>query len=543
MVQQAGNNSSLHAFFDNLASFDTETTSVDRKTARIWQLGFAGSQTGIDSESVVNPFFVRDGNDTLVPEVLDPDQFKDKLTNINEEFSRKAAAKGQFNTIFQRHQDLWDGKVSSGLTLSLSTALEETLGKGLQNSDILVMQNANFENNVIANQYKEGLIHKDTMDRITSRMENVRLDIDGGVSHLFQVPPEVERHARQARKIMALEYLPEDIKAKSTFDKYTMAMNRMVDSYKVAFNTPNRKAIVVEQMDITRALYANAIQQGYMERRYADVGLKMDFLTNALLGRDEAHTALSDSKDTKEVFSRTWEMLEELRSGNAISDQTKTDLAKIHKAQALHVNEQFLTTVKSVLNDFDQNGGTNYSAKTRGNFYTPPTLIKNKSTGDVVPLPMQKHGSRSWTTDLDEAMDNILHNYRTFDDTQFREEFVQGVKESIRGKGTSITLQDIGKKVDTFDPSKLPQTPNGLIPQSLSSSWWEESTTLFGREMSRKAKGGIIGGAAALVGYMALKDSPKPKEENSYVAQQFYDDQYLGTEFVNFNNRNKHYMY
>lgn len=47
------NHNSVDAFFNNLASFDTETTGINTKSSRIWQLGFTGNKK--DIEEVVNP--------------------------------------------------------------------------------------------------------------------------------------------------------------------------------------------------------------------------------------------------------------------------------------------------------------------------------------------------------------------------------------------------------------------------------------------------------------------------------------------------------
>ena len=42
---------------------------------------------------------------------------------------------------------------------------------------------------------------------------------------------------------------------------------------------------------------------------------------------------------------------------------------------------------------------------------------------------------------------------------------------------------------------------------------------------------------------MAFQGRPDPVEKNyDNVSEQFYDEQYLGTAFVDFRERNKHYM-
>ncbi len=68
---------SIDAFFNDLASFDTETTGINTKSARIWQLGFTSNKK--DIEEVVNPLL--DSNNK--PLSLSNEDFIKGLREIN----------------------------------------------------------------------------------------------------------------------------------------------------------------------------------------------------------------------------------------------------------------------------------------------------------------------------------------------------------------------------------------------------------------------------------------------------------------------------
>lgn len=525
--QRGGSPTSIYDFFDNLASFDTETTGVDTTSDRIWQAGF--TKKGIDAQVVVNPFFTFDDQSgSHIPKHSTTWGFNNDIRFSNGKFSLDASMRGDFNDLLREHR-------AGTLSDSLSDTLDKTIGN-ISRGDVLVLQNHNFENKLIQQGYNDGLVNQSTYDRIKDRMEYTTIGKDGGTSGLLTPPTQAASYSRDAAFIYNAKYLDSATNSREVFSKYTNALNKTVDAYRSAIETPNRGAVVVEQMDITKALYANAVQAGMMEPQHAQIGLKMDFLTQALYSRAEKHTALSDSKDTLDVFKDTWKMVDELRTNN-VSEETKKVLVKINDSQYKEVHRQFMDSISSVLKDFESKGFTKYSAKGGVSMY--PTHIKEASSGNINVLRGQSSGFNTKVTVLDTALDNVLSRYSQHGNSEIRENYVNTVKSSLTSKGLDKTILKTEQIKSGFDLDSLPNSK----PVSTSASWWGESTDLFGRQMSRRAKVGIIGGAILGLGYMWNKDSPESKEENSYVAQQFYDEQYLGTQFVNFNERNKHYMY
>ena len=61
--------------------------------------------------------------------------------------------------------------------------------------------------------------------------------------------------------------------------------------------------------------------------------------------------------------------------------------------------------------------------------------------------------------------------------------------------------------------------------------------------MKEKTRNKVLIGGALGLGAMAMTTRPAPVEQDtSNVSENFYDEQYLGTAFVDFKERNKHYM-
>lgn len=519
----------IYDFFDRLASFDTETTGIDTSKDRVWQAGF--TKKGIDTEEVINPFFHLNVNTgELDPDFLTPDEFKERLRLGNGAFSEKAFLSGNFDSVIKEH-------ATGNLSNSLGDALDKTLGN-LSRGDVLVLQNHNFENKLIQTGYENGLIDGGAYERIKNKMEYTSVDaMTQKTTGVLQTPLAAAAHVRSASFLYNSSYIDSVTDKKSIFKNYTNTLNKAMDAYSAAIASPTRGAIVIEQMDVTRSLFANAIEAGLMDSRHSQIGLKLDFLNKALGYQEEAHTALADSQDTLRVFKRTWEMNNELRSGN-ISTATRDTISTINTMQYTEVHKQFMDSVSSVLTDFDTKGYTRYAKK--GSIHLSPLHVQEASTGNIDILPGRSSGgTRKEITALDTALNNILSRYSEHDNKELRNQYIDKVRESLNSDGVSKTVLFTDSYRSSFNLDDLKVGS----PLQSNQSWWSDQDHLFGRQMSRGAKYSLIGGTILGLGYMMSKDSPEKQEENSYVAQQFYDEQYLGTQFVNFNERNKHYMY
>ena len=203
----------------------------------------------------------------------------------------------------------------------------------------------------------------------------------------------------------------------------------------------------------------------------------------------EAHTALSDSKDTIDVFKKTWTMLEELRTGT-VSDTTKDILVSLNEKQYGEAHKQFLKSVDGVLNDIDRQGYTKFSR--RGSFYAPQRSIYDASTGNISIIDGASVGrndaNKGRISALDTALANIESRYSDHGNASLRAEHIDNIKEAYQQGGIKKAIllsEDMKSKFRTED---LP-IAKGV---STDASWWKEKTTLLGKEMNRGTKSGLI---------------------------------------------------
>lgn len=517
-------------FKNRILSFDTETTGLDVKSedlgkrSRIWQIGLAEKE-GKGLEYHTSPFYEMDvSTKKLTPY---PKMNKaDLVTNLRKSnglFSETAFREGNFIGFVD---DYLKGNLST-----LDHALSETLGK-IKASDVIVLQNMNFENTMLKSSLDQGLISPNVYTKIADRMETVSLSTNGQPLHLFERPLEVQRLMREADMIYHTEYL--NNQSESSFSDYRERLNKSLDVYKTRMNDPNRNgALAVELQDITKTFFANAAEKGYLEKGSVTLGLNVDFLSRNILGRSEKHTALSDSVDTIELFDKILNMDSEIKKGS-VSEGTKEILSRIKKDQPNELNKRFLSSVRSVINDFKIHKKTNI--KDNYSWYNPESTLRTKvgGTEQVDKLIEVSTGKKGSEKNINVALDTVLDTYKNYQDDIGgfnRENYVNSIKESFN---QNRNYSEIHKQVDADYYNFKSSEHQGSLLNS------KPKTTGEGKSNTKFA---LLAGVGAGLAYMWL--TPKPRE-NPYtdynVSEQFYDDQYLGTAFVDFKERNKHYM-
>lgn len=502
-------NSNLTRFYDRLASFDTETTGLNVSKDNIWQLGFTSSSSSIESE--VNPFLIYDHKKskwTNSRRFLKTDDYVKALRTINGEFSEASYRSGAFNKNIR--------SFSKKSLKNINEGFINTIGN-IKESDILVMQNHKFENRLLLDKRIKNLIDEDNYNRVKDRFQFVSTKDEG----LFNTPPKVQSALRDA-EFKKYTRLDGNINInKLDIRTYTQSMNKVIDEYKAAISNSS-KAIVVEQMDITKALYANAIDKGFMRAENNSIGLSIDFLTRSLYNTKEKHTALSDSKDTLKVFKDSWKMIEELRSGN-ITKETKENLKKIVDNQEFEKTTQFNKTVSSVLNDFKTRGTTSVG------FHRSTNELIDTTSNIVHTVNSVSVGSDRYTSNFNDAMDKIALRFNSKD----KIDYIDNLKNMYNNNNTFESINNTHNLSISLGREQFNST----------TKLGEESTKIIdtSNKIPRSLKIGLAIGAGLL--YMGMKDSPKIEDKNTYASQDFYDEQYLGTVFFESENRNKHYMY
>ena len=527
---------SVRNFFSSkveIKSFDTETTGLDtdsvnfNKRAKIYELGLANN--GIDGvEEHVNPFFIFGKDKKPTQEVLSKQSAETRLKLMNGGFSLKAHEKGNFKELLNK------------FPLQLKS-LDETLSSMFENvksKDVIVLQNMNFENKILKSSYDQGLISKETYEGIANRMNTVSLDKKGDLLHLFERPASVQEKMREADMIFNTEYLFN--RSEESFQKYRTLLNESMEIYKSVINDPNRSgAVAVELMDVTKTFMANAADKGFLSKEASTLGLNMDFLMQAMSLGEESHTALQDAKDTITVYNKLLTANQELLDNN-ISDETKTLLTRITESQPKEVNRKFISTVRSILSDFNIKGNTKLTD--RYSWYSPEVNLREGSDYSIK-LDQVLTKRKQTTTNLNDALLNALDRYSIYNDDLDgfnRKEYV----DNLLKNNTSATSMYSQVDSDYFKGVGNLSNNNGMTPTDVPLINNKQSATIseeVGSKLTKKQLG--LAALGAGLAFMAFQGRPEPIEKNyDNVSQQFYDDQYLGTAFVDFRERNKHYM-
>ena len=541
---------SVKNFFgaNRLKSFDTETTGLNTthqqlsKRDRIWQVGLAIEGIG-GVEEHTNPFFTSNHEGKLEQSVkMSRPYLESSLKHSNGRFSKKAFEDGNFNQFMSMYEK---GELSS-----LETSLNNTLGN-INLNDVVVLQNMNFENQMLKSSLDQGLISKDHYEDIAKRMETVSVDLEGNTQTLFQRPHKVQKLMRQADMMYHTEYL--NNLSEDSFQQYRSTVNNAIAEYTSSINNKNRVgAVAVELQDLSKAFLANAANRGLIDKQTATLGLNVDFLSRAILGTSENHTALKDSEDTISLFKKMWEMNSDLNSGAELSDNTLKVLNNIKEQQPEEINKRFISTVRSVINDFKEKNYTKIGDNLT--WYNPEiSLRKQVNDGSVIEkLDKISVSQKEKEYNLPKALDNVVSRYNKYTDNIGGFDRKNYVNNIVNDFNSGASFKGIHTKVDndyfnlkTEPTSSTESIINKEINNSMNNSdnFWSKKTELFGKEMKMKTKATILGGIGVGLATMAFTQRPHPQDERySNVSEQFYDEQYLGTAFVDFKERNKHYM-
>ena len=547
-------NNQFKSFFDgegiSLHSFDTETTGLDHKNvdlgkrARIWQVAMAtfGEKGG---DLHVNPIYetlsdgsLKEVNNLQIPVVSD-------ILKRTNSFTEKAFNRGSFDEFLMQYNEKSLESLGDSLKKTLSTV-------GAR--DVIVLQNMNFENNVLRSSVEQGILSEDIYNEVASRLNTSSVDRNGRVLGLFQPPKVVQEHTRRANFLFHTQFLKTE--SEEVWSEYMSEVNQSFDKYKEAINNPNRKGtIAVELQDITKAFYANAADKGFIEKGAANLGLNVSFLSEAILKEPELHTAYSDADQTNRLFLEIASMTDELRSGSTVSERTKEILETIKEKQPSEVNVKFLSSIKSVISDFSISSETNYSGI--NNWYNPEVLLREKdSVGLIDTHTLEKittGKAQEKTRVLSEALNNILEKYDHYSENLYgfnRAKYVENLLKDYRHtdfKGMSVQVDidhenykpDFTLRATTQNLVRNVEIPKQGTPRPSTN----DPIKFLGMEMKPTTKRNLLIGGGLALGAMALTTKPDPQPDNSgNVSENFYDEQYLGTAFVDFKERNKHYM-
>ena len=513
-------------------SFDTETTGIDTKTAQIWQYGFAEKSANsvdyIGSDYHVDPF----ENKKLTNEA-----FIKSIKEMNGSFSEKAYLKGNFSEIIAE-------KVSGALEANTHTqGLLKTLGQ-VNEGSILVMQNMNFENNLLREAFERGEFKQSVYTDLQSKMLTTSLDDRlQKTNELLQRPASVVNFMREADFTYHTEF--SKYRTDDSFKKYTGLLNSAFDEYDSIIKTVTKtsKIPVIELMDISKTFLANLAEKGLIEKETSTLGLNIDYLTRSFYGRQEAHTAMSDSKDTIQLFEDMYKHTKDMRSG-LVTDELKALAKSIKDNQPDEVNRRFVASITSTVEDFISRGYTK-GRSSGSKYYSPTNTLMNNETGKIDYLRKIGVGvqDKQTVTSLEEALKNQL--------TKYSDTYVDDIAGFNRQGFVNDLLNVFDEDAPNYEDVKTKlssiQIPTIEQGQASKTSIVAKKEGMLASTFNGKNNKVLMGLAVvAGLGYMAYSPAPKQIEDENQdlpVYSNFYDEQYLGTGFVEFRERNKRYVY
>lgn len=516
-LQNIGHSASIY-------SYDIETTGLDFKKSSIWQQGLVGMDPS--TKAVVSSY----ETEHMPFKVGNLKELQNRMKKSNGTFSEKMFNQGVFNSLFNSY--------TSGTTTSVEEGVLNTLGK-ISKGNVLLMQNINFENNMIQAAVNRGEISQGTIDAIRANMSHVEIDpISGEMIGFGARPLAVQKSMREADFIFQAKYLKH--RSSSDFDSYVEKLNEAYDHYSSFIRdlNSNKGTVVVEQMDITKIFLGNLAKQGLIEKELATTGLNINFFTNIFNNVDERHTAASDATDTLEIYQKFSQHIDDLRKNNITAEIA--DLAKkIRESHPDEVNRKFLDTMRSIISDFKQKGFTK-ETNTPGNFYAPEKLIYDSETGTTQTLG--KMSTKQYSKNIYSVREAISKHAQNFDAMYAgningfdRKLFTDTMFQILDEGGTPEVLHEFISKFE--------------IPKATTPFKGQLVNPVFNSAKESGGKAPLM--ALGLAGLAAMALNPgkvdnstaEDKYKDVPVSYQFYDEQYLGTGFVEFRDRNKRYMY
>lgn len=521
------------------ASIDIETTGRDAKSDKIWNIGI------VDSDGNTKNIFVAKKNMT------DKEKAELKAQLEGNLFGQKQAKAGSFN-------EFWEA-VNKGLTHTEEEAAHEIANFFKSSKDngtrFILGQNLLFENQFLTPLLQQHGLYEDVAKSIEHRSSYTH----GNAGFLY-IPPEATTSKALGNKAFE-EYLLRQDPATFTqvAEHYRNVLNHSINAIEGSKLLSN-----IDNMDLTKALYATAAEKGLLDPRNVHIGTSLEFLLQAMYDRSEKHTGVADALDTLEVAkNKSIKLFSNLLSDN-LTGEDRTLLAKISDLQARSHNLQFIGGLKTGLEEFTTLAGYRLSGQ---------RVIKtiagkvSDSTGRDTPFKVFRQPDKTFINkdtvlegkeNIDAVIDDIVGASKRrlqISDSDIREiRKLLDQHKTVEDKIAKLYELTDNYWKGVFDKPSQTQsgTPN-LIPEH------EEPKTGFFKSLSGPQK--VLTGLAIAGGaYIALSNSENSKQTIKDIKkrreynERKYDldsniriysklDNYHGSGFATWNERTKHHEY
>lgn len=513
-------------------SFDIETWGLDpildQENLGIWSLG-------LDSPG-------KEGIEKFTHSHLGPDETIDAMKVYSPEFGQKQFTRGSF--------DAYKASIKAGTTERIED-ITTNLFKQIDQNGAILIQNLNFENKMM-----EAVLDKMDLSGNAADIAAAE-EIRGGMrfsqsfspNKILYRPPTVTEQLNKARSSHSAFLSGGN---SNDWNNTVTHFDKMMEAYAAEFNEKKEGRFVVDLMDITKATFAKAADQGFLDKSHVSIGTSINFLSQMMQMGEESHTSLKDAKDQQAIYSRLMGVYHELSSGGKLSDETEKLLANIRLAQPDEAKRHFLSALQRADEDITKIGHTRINLDTFALRHSVPVDVNEKNIEKPHIINVASH------KDIDsyEEGSKEANLYRTSSNTEAYED-VKRRFQNVKIGGTESLDELIARhtagnvKSEERLAKEIPYSANAKIGSSI------DKASIFGKfSKNEKIIGaiagiGLVGGLLSLTGTASDKDiqkRQKVKNNNtvSRAVKQFDTpdlNQYHGSSLQDYNERKKHHQY
>jgi hypothetical protein len=319
------------SYWDKALSVDIKTTDNNPKDGKIWSMAVYGD------EAKSSNYFIKSAR-----------QIESDLATGGVPFDREHLNGGSSASLFgdlERAADSGTRSPEGGL---------RGMFKHINDDSVLLMQNVNMKNGFVNSVLGD---MGDSGNEIREKMRySSYLDSGNTIKSdsILYTPPEVSNQRSAARNATQAYMRTGDM---ASFTEAGKSYDKMMAEYsRVA--SEGKGAVVVDMLDVTKATYAKAASQGFLNRQHVSAGTSMDFLAKVMLDRGPGtHGAASGARQQKQIYSKMMSMYEELQSGT-VSDDTRGMLARIRAGQPYDSSRQFISSLDGAMKEIENSGFT-----------------------------------------------------------------------------------------------------------------------------------------------------------------------------------------
>lgn len=465
----------LSSWYDALqgttaVGFDIETSGTNPRSSRIYNIGISVFGT---KERHTNYF---------MENLLDSNNLEQSFLDIHEGINSKLFAQGQIDRgILSEYEQA----IKNKNLVSVNTAFNQLTNavNSVQGNSYILGQNMKFENTMFRAAINFGELTNQSIQRynkVTGRTKDKLSDKHlfaeyESISNLKETGSDltINQRLKEIKNQLRLGNLTE---ANQHLVKYSDHYTKVMNSYKTMLQ--GNKTPVVDLLDVTRALYAQAALRGDIDIAYIDRAANIDFLSNSLFSKPEKHLGAEDNITTKKIFDI---FTKEMDAYEADGNYRSTILQSINKdiKSTNEIEKSFVKNFKSFLQEGQDSDIGTLKKKLANSFLSYSHIDHKKAVRDTI---------YNKTIDmLDNSTDNIDKVIQYLDSVSFAE----NTNQSSKTKSIMSLLKN--KK--------------------------------------------LVLGSAAVVGVsMLTSDTDRESKYNTY--DELYNSQYYGSQFADWQERN-----